>query len=40
MVTFRQIDPFFVINLRNHRKPTILGQLKLSGFSRYLHPYD
>jgi uncharacterized secreted protein with C-terminal beta-propeller domain len=26
--------------LSNHRKPKILGQLKVPGFSRYLHPYD
>lgn len=40
LVTFRQVDPFFVISLKNHRKPAILGQLKVPGFSRYLHPYD
>jgi uncharacterized secreted protein with C-terminal beta-propeller domain len=40
LVTFQQIDPFFVISLKNHRKPAILGQLKVTGFSRYLHPYD
>lgn len=40
MVTFRQIDPFFVISLKNHKRPKILGQLKIPGFSRYLHPYD
>ncbi len=40
MVTFRQVDPFFVISLKNHRKPKLLGELKVPGFSRYLHPYD
>ena len=40
LVTFRQIDPFFVISLADHRNPTILGELKITGFSRYLHPYD
>jgi len=40
LVTFRQVDPFFVISLANHRKPKILGELKVPGFSRYLHPYD
>lgn len=38
MVTFRQVDPFFVIDLSDATNPTILGQLKLPGFSRYLHP--
>ena len=40
LVTFRQVDPFFVISLSNHRRPKILGELKITGFSRYLHPYD
>lgn len=26
--------------MRNHRRPKILGELKIPGFSRYLHPYD
>jgi len=40
LVTFRQIDPFFVIDLKNPYKPEVLGQLKIPGFSSYLHPYD
>jgi len=40
MVTFRQVDPFFVIDLSNPRSPKALGELKIPGFSRYLHPYD
>lgn len=40
MVTFRQVDPFFVVDLSNPRNPQTLGKLKLPGFSRYLHPYD
>lgn len=40
MVTFKQIDPFFVIDLSNPAKPKSLGELKIPGFSRYLHPYD
>jgi len=40
MVTFRQVDPFFVIDLSNPRNIRELGQLKIPGFSRYLHPYD
>ncbi|MFQ5621392.1 MAG: beta-propeller domain-containing protein, partial [Candidatus Nanoarchaeia archaeon] len=40
MVTFRQVDPFFVIDLSNPRNPKEMGQLKIPGFSRYLHPFD
>ncbi len=40
MVTFRQTDPFFVIDLSNPYSIKELGQLKIPGFSRYLHPYD
>jgi uncharacterized secreted protein with C-terminal beta-propeller domain len=40
LVTFRQVDPFFVIDLGNPTKPKILGYLKIPGFSGYLHPYD
>jgi uncharacterized secreted protein with C-terminal beta-propeller domain len=40
LVTFRQIDPLFVIDLANPAKPRVLGQLKIPGYSDYLHPYD
>jgi len=40
LVTFRQIDPFFVIDLKDPTSPKVLGQLKIPGFSSYLHPYD
>jgi len=40
MVTFRQVDPLFVIDLKNPEKPEVLGYLKITGFSDYLHPYD
>jgi len=40
MVTFRQVDPFFVIDLSDPAEPKELGKLKIPGFSRYLHPYD
>jgi uncharacterized secreted protein with C-terminal beta-propeller domain len=40
LVTFRNIDPLFVIDLSNPNTPTVLGQLKVSGYSGYLHPYD
>jgi uncharacterized secreted protein with C-terminal beta-propeller domain len=40
LVTFKQIDPFFVIDLGDPRNPEVLGELKIPGFSTYLHPYD
>ena len=40
LVTFRLIDPFYAISFEDHTNPVILGELKISGFSRYLHPYD
>lgn len=40
MVTFKRIDPFFVIDLSDPAMPFILGKLKLPGYSDYLHPYD
>jgi inhibitor of cysteine peptidase len=40
MVTFKKVDPLFVIDLKNPKKPTILGALKIPGYSDYLHPYD
>jgi len=40
MVTFKQIDPLFVIDLSDPKDPKVLGELKIPGFSNYLHPYD
>lgn len=40
VVTFRNTDPLFVIDLKNARAPKILGELKIPGYSTYLHPYD
>lgn len=40
MVTFRQVDPLFVIDLKNPENPVVLGYLKIPGVSDYLHPYD
>ncbi len=40
MVTFKQIDPLFVIDLSDPENPTVLGKLKIPGYSDYLHPYD
>lgn len=39
LVTFKQVDPFFVIDLSTNT-PKILGELKIPGFSNYLQPYD
>lgn len=40
MVTFVQTDPLFVIDLTEPTNPTVLGELKIPGYSTYLHPYD
>jgi inhibitor of cysteine peptidase len=40
MVTFRNTDPLYVIDLKNPQVPKVLGELKIPGFSNYLHPYD
>ena len=39
LVTFKQIDPFFVIDL-SENTPKVLGELKIPGFSNYLQAYD
>ena len=38
VVTFEQTDPLFVIDLSNPQNPVIKGELKIPGFSTYLHP--
>ncbi len=40
LVTFEQIDPLFVIDLGDNKVPKILWELKIPGYSTYLHPYD
>ncbi|MBD3281398.1 hypothetical protein GF391_01500 [Candidatus Uhrbacteria bacterium] len=40
MVTFKKVDPFFVLDLKNPKDPKILGKLKIPGYSDYLHPMD
>lgn len=40
LVTFQQIDPLFTISLTDPKNPKILGELKIPGYSTYLHPYD
>ena len=40
VVTFRNIDPLFVIDLEDPENPEVLGYLKVTGYSDYLHIYD
>jgi inhibitor of cysteine peptidase len=40
VVTFKKIDPLFVIDLGDPYEPEVLGYLKVTGYSDYLHPYD
>ena len=40
MVTFVETDPLFVIDLSDPTNPKVLGELKIPGYSNYLHPYD
>lgn len=39
-VTYKTMDPLFVMDLSNETKPKVLGKLKIPGYSTYLHPYD
>jgi uncharacterized secreted protein with C-terminal beta-propeller domain len=39
MVTFRQMDPLFAIDLSDPTNPTVTSELKIPGFSTYLHPF-
>jgi hypothetical protein len=38
MVTFRQVDPLYAIDLTDPDAPRLMGKLKIPGFSAYLHP--
>lgn len=38
-VTFRQVDPLFTVDLKDPTNPQILSELKIPGFSEYLHTY-
>ncbi len=38
IVTYRQIDPLFVLDLTDPESPAVVGELKVPGFSNYLHP--
>lgn len=38
VVTFRQTDPLYVVDLRDPANPAAVGELKVTGYSAYLHP--
>jgi len=38
VVTYRNMDPLFVIDLSDPTNPTVVGELEIPGFSNYLHP--
>ncbi len=40
LVTYRTIDPLFVFDLSDPKNPRLKGELKIPGYSTYLHPYD
>lgn len=40
LVTYRTVDPLYVIDLSEPTTPKVLGELKIPGYSTYLHPYD
>src|SRR5690606_15602374 len=40
VVTFRQVDPFYTVDLSDPAAPAVVGELKIPGYSSYLHPID
>lgn len=40
VVTFRRTDPLYTLDLSDPKRPEVVGQLKIEGFSNYLHPLD
>lgn len=38
VVTFRQVDPLYVLDLSDPSDPSVVGELKIPGYSAYLHP--
>jgi uncharacterized secreted protein with C-terminal beta-propeller domain len=38
VVTFKETDPLYVLDLTNAENPTVTGELKIPGYSSYLHP--
>lgn len=40
VVTYRQTDPLFTVDLSDPYNPVVIGKLKIPGFSTYLHKWD
>ena len=40
LVTYKNMDPLFVVDLKDPTNPKFLGKLNITGYSTYLHPYD
>lgn len=40
LVTFRQVDPFYILDLSDPKNPELKGELKIPGYSSYLHPIN
>lgn len=40
LVTYKNMDPLFVVDLKDPTSPKFLGKLNITGYSTYLHPYD
>jgi inhibitor of cysteine peptidase len=40
LVTFRQMDPFYILDMSNPENPKVAGELEIPGYSSYLHLYD
>ncbi len=40
VVTFRQTDPFYTLDLSEPKTPKVRGELKITGYSGYLHPIE
>lgn len=40
VVTFRQVDPLYTVDLTDPAKPRVAGELKITGYSAYLHPAE
>ena len=38
LVTFKKVDPLYVLDFKNPEQPEILGELEINGYSDYLHP--
>lgn len=40
VVTFRQVDPLYVLDMSDPTEPKVAGELKIPGFSSYIHPLE